>query len=213
MAVKSEIVSFIENATRQMSPGRSILDVGCGSRAYERLFTGHQYTGIDVAESGRESKKPDLFFDGKNIPLSNSTVDMVLSTEVFEHVEDLDHLIKDIHRVLKPQGSLLVTVPFMWGEHEMPYDFRRFTSVGLRDYLKRNGFEIVSQEQGTVGLAAFLNLGLSEINHSFGRSPVQRLKRTLATAGLKSLGFFFRIIGVKMKRIYIRNIILARKST
>ncbi len=213
MAIKSEIVKFIEDASRAMPKGQSVVDVGCGSRAYENLFAGHKYVGIDVVESGRENKKPDMFFDGKNIPLADQSVDMILSTEVFEHVEDLDFLIKDISRVLKAKGSLLITVPFIWGEHEMPYDFRRFTSVGVIDFLKKNGFTVKKIEQGTIGLAAFMNLGMAEIRHGMSNSGLNGIKKKIAIMTLKMTGAIFSVLGIKMKRIYIRNILLAEKNS
>jgi SAM-dependent methyltransferase len=213
MGFKNEIASFLQDFVDAAPAKGAVLDVGCGGRIYEDIFKKHSYTGIDVQESGRDNKKPDKYYDGKYIPFPDASFETVISTEVFEHVEDLDHLIKDIFRVTKPNGHLIVTVPFIWGEHEMPYDFRRFTSIGIRNYLKQNGFELVKERKGTVGVSAFVNLGSAEIYASLkNRSFTAKLKAKIAILFLKVTGKMFRLLGINMPRIYIRNIVLARKT-
>jgi len=83
------------------------LDVGCGDRPYEYLFGQGKYIGIDVGVSGRSTKlkKPELFYDGKNIPYSDNQFDLVLCTQVLEHVSDPFSLIKEMVRVCKQGGG------------------------------------------------------------------------------------------------------------
>ena len=78
-----------------------ILDVGCGSRIYEHIFSKSNYLGIDVEISGRTSKQKlaDQYYDGVNIPYESAVFDLIICTEVLEHCEDTEKLINEIYRV------------------------------------------------------------------------------------------------------------------
>ncbi|CEG13819.1 Methylase/methyltransferase [groundwater metagenome] len=125
--------------------GRSkrILDVGCGIKPYEFLFKNSEYIGIDIEGGGHreEYKKVDKYFDGKNIPFQNDYFDLVICTQVIEHTLEYEYLLKEIHRVLKKGGILLLTAPFVWNEHEVPHDFFRFTQYAHLNILKKLNFE------------------------------------------------------------------------
>ena len=123
-----------------------VVDIGCGTKPYKMLFNNvTEYIGLDIEISGNGDSKEDidLFYDGKKIPLESNSVDGFFSSETFEHIFNLEEIIPEIHRALKPNGLLLATCPFMWPEHEIPYDYARYTSFGLKHLLEKNGFEIV----------------------------------------------------------------------
>lgn len=136
-----------------------VLDVGCGCKPYVRLFEkATRYIGIDVESTGHDhtSSKVDIFFDGKTIPFSNQQFDVVVAFELVEHVDMLSALIGEIRRVLKSSGMFIVSCPFVWREHELPYDFRRFTVAGLKALMEGEGFEMVEcRKSSTSGEAAF----------------------------------------------------------
>ena len=120
------------------------LDVGCGLKPFASSFSHAHYTGIDIEVSGRsgDMKMPDKVFDGIKIPYEDNTFDGLLCTQVLEHVENLDLLLAECNRVIKVGGSFVVSVPFLYREHEQPYDFRRFTSYGLMLAMTRNAFKV-----------------------------------------------------------------------
>lgn len=122
------------------------LDVGCGLKPFADNFNHAHYTGIDVEVSGRSGglKNPDKFFDGMTIPYNDNKFDGILSTQVLEHVENLDILLAEINRCLKINGKFILSVPFVFREHEQPFDYRRFTSYGIILALTRNGFQVSS---------------------------------------------------------------------
>lgn len=93
------------------------LDVGCGLKPFHCSFKNAYYTGIDIEVSGRsaEMKVPDKYFDGVNIPFDDSAYDGILCTQVLEHVENLDLLLKECNRVLKIGGNLLFQFHFCTG--------------------------------------------------------------------------------------------------
>jgi SAM-dependent methyltransferase len=136
------------------------LDVGCGLKPFASCFNHARYTGIDIEVSGRSSdmKVPDKYFDGVNIPYENEMFDGVLCTQVLEHVENLDMLLAECNRVTKLGGGFVVSVPFIYREHEQPYDFRRFTSYGLVLSMQRNGFKTSSMLKLLSGIETIATL-------------------------------------------------------
>jgi SAM-dependent methyltransferase len=141
--------------------GGKVLDFGCGTKPYESLFSNATlYTGVDIAASGHNhaDSKVDMFYDGKTLPFANGSFDSVVSFEVFEHVFNIDEVLAEVGRVLKPGGRLLVTVPFAWEEHEIPYDFARYTSYGIEHVLRRAGFDIVRTVKSTTSVLAMCQL-------------------------------------------------------
>jgi SAM-dependent methyltransferase len=141
----------------------SVLDFGCGSMPYKHLFSNaHSYVGRDIMESGHpdEKKLADVYYDGGRIPFEDESFDVVFSSEVFEHVFNIDEVVDEIRRVLKPDGQLIITIPFGFPEHEEPYDFARYTSFGIKAVLERRGFgSVASIKMGNsiVAIAQLLN--------------------------------------------------------
>lgn len=136
-----------------------IIDLGCGTKPYQHLFVAAtSYIGLDIEHSGNTDQKSaiDLYYDGVTFPLENESIDGVFSSETFEHIFNLPHILDEIHRVLKPGGQLLFTCPFFWPEHEVPYDYARYTSFALTHLLRERGFDIVAQEKTGHYLLALL---------------------------------------------------------
>jgi SAM-dependent methyltransferase len=124
----------------------SILDFGCGSMPFKHLFTGvDNYTGLDLEQSQHGLSKPDVVFDGGSIPFPDGHFDGVVSFEVVDDLQTPTEQLREIHRVLKPGGRLLITTSFVWELHEEPHDIARYTPHGLSHLLANTGFEVVVQ--------------------------------------------------------------------
>ncbi len=127
-----------------------LLDFGCGSKPYKPIFTEvNEYIGLDFYNEGHPHNEEEIeyFYDGKHIPFENNTFDCILSTEVFEHIFNLDELLAELNRVLKPDGTILITCPFVYLIHEVPFDYARYTEYALRHLLEKNGFEIIKYDK------------------------------------------------------------------
>ena len=136
----------LRDAMVEFSPGLSgsLLDIGCGSKPYRSLFNVDAYIGLDIdSENSRKRGVADQLYDGGEFPFPNDFFDSALCNQVLEHVFNPDEFLSEIKRVLKPRGKLLLTVPFVWDEHEQPYDFARYSSFGLRALLVKQGFKII----------------------------------------------------------------------
>lgn len=127
-----------------------VLDFGCGAKPYEQLFNlAVEYIGVDIQDSGHnhEDSKVDYFWDGKRLPFEDNYFDSVVSFEVFEHVFSPSDVFREIRRVVKPGGTLLMSTPFIYGEHEQPFDFARYTSFGIKHLLELNGFKCIEAKK------------------------------------------------------------------
>jgi SAM-dependent methyltransferase len=144
---------WLESSLREVAPRAhgALLDVGCGDRRFEPLFRPHieSYTGVEheavfasTIASKRETK-PDLYYDGKRLPFEAGSFDTVISTEVLEHTPDPAALVLEIARVLRPDGTVILTTPFAFRLHEEPHDYYRFTPHGLASLLDRAGMRVV----------------------------------------------------------------------
>lgn len=195
--------------------GGNLLDVGCGSKPYEELFDVTSYVGIDVEVSGHNhvDSRVDQFYDGKSIPFDDASFDSVFSSEVFEHVKDIEELIREINRVLKPGGYLGFTCPFVWEEHEQPYDFRRYTTFGLYDLLQRNGFEVVRTEKSTGYVATLFQMMSAYVwQHTLPRNVFVRLLfLPIIVAPLNIAGVVLNKILPANGNFYHNNVLLAKK--
>ena len=125
-----------------------VLDVGCGAQPFRDLLGPHAtYLGIDTADArdNFDYDVPDtLYFDGDVWPVDDGSVDHVLCTETLEHVPGTDAFLKEMSRVLRPGGAVVLTVPFAARWHYIPHDYWRFTPSSLRMLLERHGFADVA---------------------------------------------------------------------
>jgi len=132
----------LESLIKKYGRGRT-LDIGCGNKPYEEMFSGiaTEYIGCDVVQS--DQNKVDIISIATEIPLSDSSFDTVFSTQVIEHVEDHQALVKEAYRLLKPGGHFIVSGPLYWHLHEEPHDYFRFTKYGFKYVLERNSFSVM----------------------------------------------------------------------
>lgn len=163
---------------------RVVLDLGCGEMPYKQYLLDRntsitKYIGVDLAHSDyHKTVKPDLIWNGSKIKLKNKTVGTVLATELFEHISNLDIVLKEIKRVLSKKGKLIFTVPFIWPLHETPYDEYRYTPYSLNRYLTKVGFKnimIVPLGGYNASLAQMLCIWISNFRLSIHSSFLKKM--------------------------------------
>ena len=205
---------------RRFSPlltGR-LMDFGCGSKPYRSLFDVTEYTGIDFENPGHPhlNEQIDVFYDGKHIPFPDETFDSIFSSEVFEHVFNLDEVLKELNRVLVTGGQILATCPFSICEHEIPNDFARYSSYGLRSVFEKNGFEVLQQDKAGNNVEAIFQLWImyihQHINPYFRKIPVVRSSfRWFTYTSLNILALFFSKLLPDRRDLYLNNVIVCKK--
>jgi len=190
------------------------LDVGCGTKPYEKYFNSSEYIGLEIDTTmHRQVAKADFYYDGGKFPFNDSEFDSVVTNQVFEHVFTPNEFLKEINRILKKNGKLLLTAPFVWDEHEQPYDYARYSSFGLKSILESNGFEIIDQKKINPDLMAIVQL----INSYIYKITVRfNLLRKITTVLIM---FPVNVVGIIISKIlpfnadlYLDNIILAQKK-
>lgn len=125
------------------------LDLGCGVMPYKKILQNHvdDYVGMDIENATyQKNSLPDMFWDGKKIPLEDSSFDHAMLIEVLEHVPKPIEVLTELQRVLKKDGYVLITVPFLWPLHDVPYDEYRYTPFSLKKICEESGFEVVKME-------------------------------------------------------------------
>ena len=154
---RQHLVRHIEGFAVQTGTVSRTLDVGSGSAPYKHMFNTQRYIAIDVSALHKVSAVGDV----SALPFQASTMDVIVCTEVIEHVENVDIALGEISRVLKSGGHLILTTPFLMGMH-CAVDLRRFTETSLRILLDRHDFDIVRLEKRG-GILSVLSATLLQI--------------------------------------------------
>lgn len=193
-----------------------LLDFGCGSKPYQKLFVHvDEYIGLDMENPGHshENEQIDVFYDGKTIPFPDAHFDSIFSSEVFEHIFELEASLSELNRVLKTNGQMLISVPFAWNEHEVPNDFGRYTSFGLKYLLEKSGFEIVNQEKTghfAAVIAQYTALYIYELIKSKNKY-LNMVSSMIFISPFILIGSILSFIMPRNRSLYFNNIILAKK--
>jgi len=120
--------SRLETALRDIISGleyKTVLDVGAGSKPYEYLFHDCEYISLDLSSA-------DIKGSGESLPIKSESVDLVISTQVLEHVLNPIQFIHEMKRVLKPCGHAIVSTHGVYPIHAAQ-DYWRWTDQGLRE--------------------------------------------------------------------------------
>lgn len=192
-----------------------MLDIGCGMKPYRQLFKVPEYIGLEIdTPNNRKSKRADSYYDGKTFPFPDCTFDSLLSSQVFEHIFEPENFLKEAYRVLKPGGFFLLTVPFIWDEHEIPCDFARYSSFGIKYILDKYGFQIVTHKKTMNDLRVIFQLIAAYLYKILPhRAPYLRIFLLfLFTGPINILGELFAIFTPKNNDLYLDNIVLCRKK-
>ena len=222
---RRKLYSFIKSESNDIQG--KILDIGCGEKPYAHLFSCTEYIGIDIetTEKYHEKHKTDLFYNGVDLPFENNSFDSIVCFEVLEHVFEPEKMIHEMFRVLKPGGSILLTTPFIWNEHEIPYDYGRYSYFGLKDLFKKNGFSISKQKRILSGFALIITLtslyvrdGQEKLKELFPKSKLGKVGRGLIYLIFRPIFMAFNMAAVvtqllpKSERFYFNNGLLAKKK-
>ncbi|HNP24058.1 MAG TPA: methyltransferase domain-containing protein [Panacibacter sp.] len=196
-----------------------LMDFGCGSKPYKSLFEVDKYIGVDFENPGHPhlNEQIDVFYDGHSIPFEDNHFDSVFSSEVFEHIFNLDEILKEINRVMKPGGMLLITCPFSICEHEVPHDFARYSSFGIKSMLERNGFEIIQQNKTGNSIETVSQLRIMYIHQHITphirKIPILRsVFRFIVYTGINLYAVVLSKIFPAGEDLYLNNVVLCRRK-
>jgi len=189
------------------------LDVGCGTKPYEKYFKSTEYIGLEIESTiHKDYTRADVFYKGDKFPFSDEEFDSVVTNQVLEHIFEPYIFLSEINRILKKEGVLLLTVPFSWDEHEQPFDYARYSSFGVKHLLSKNGFEIISNIKSADNITAIFQLLNGYIYKKTLRPRRLKIFSTIfIIAPVTIMGLCLNLILPSNNDFYLDNIILARK--
>jgi SAM-dependent methyltransferase len=193
-----------------------VLDVGCGQKPYMQMFDVTEYVGveIDTPENRAQRKPADVFYDGRHLPFGEAEFDTVVCNQVLEHVFEPETFVAELCRVLKPNGALVLTVPFVWDEHEQPFDYARYSSFGLRHLLSKHGFELTDHAKTLADASALCQLGNAYLFKILRTRwlLVNILITTVIMAPISLWGLLLSRVLPANADLYLDNVVVARKA-
>lgn len=135
---------FFQNNLKNIKYDSAFLDIGAGTSPFAKLLEPFKPYKVDF----KPYKGIDFLTDlNKPIPVSDGTFDVILMSNLLEHMPEPLALLGECHRILKQGGVLLVTVPFLIKIHQAPYDFLRYTEFMLERLFSSAGFQHIRIEK------------------------------------------------------------------
>lgn len=192
-----------------------VLDVGCDTQPYRMLYGSTEYVGLEIdTPATRRAGKADFFYDGRTFPFECASFDSVVCNQVLEHVFNPREFLLEIHRVLRDNGFLSLSVPFCWDEHEQPNDFARYSSFGVRHLLEASGFSVVDHQKTAPDVSTLFQLWNCYLYKKM--NPTNIYLNVVFSAAVY---FPWTALGVALGRLlphnpdlYLDNVVLARKT-
>ncbi|MEI8137146.1 MAG: class I SAM-dependent methyltransferase [Bacteroidota bacterium] len=148
-------IDWVKQTLESLPKGLRILDAGAGEQQFKQYCSHLKYVSQDFAQyDPKQIKKGlqmpawdygklDIISDINNIPEPNESFDAILCTEVFEHIPEPIMAIKEFGRLIKKNGTLIITAPFCSMTHFAPYHYYSgFNRFFYEKHLLENSFEI-----------------------------------------------------------------------
>lgn len=184
------------------------VDLGAGNAKYKSIIKAHtsEYITFDMVPGPHI----DVVGDILNLPFESNTFDTVVSTQVLEHVTKPWVMVSEINRILKRDGIIILSAPFMIPYHADPHDYFRYTKEGMTGLFKDAGFNVLECESYGGLFTVFSEMiHFTLLNPYEGKSskPIQvRIIRIIE----RMAAFLDRIFPVKI--IYPNVYIVAKKK-
>ena len=142
-----------------------VVDLGSGPSPFADLFPRR------ISIDNLNFPNVNLICDAtQKIPLASSIVDTLIATNFLEHTHVPKEVLSEINRIMKIKAKVYITVPFLNGVHQKPYDFFRFTNYELNLMLEESGFRIIRFECGN-DLDTFRKMVITFFKPYTGKKP------------------------------------------
>lgn len=154
------------NEIIKLSKNKKLIDIGCGSMPYRKKIEPKvkKYIGVDhprISKLYNPTILPEIYADiTKKIPVKDSEFDIAIMLEVLEYLEKPEKTFFEIKRILKKQGILILSTPFLYPLHDIPFDRNRFSKTQIETFLNNSGFKI-KKIKTNGGFIAFWLLSLN----------------------------------------------------
>ena len=179
-----------------------VLDLGAGMAKYKEIIkkSAAEYIACDAVKN----ENIDTVCDVTNLVFPTESFDTVISTQVFEHVDNPFAVAREIKKVLKIGGNAIITAPFMFPFHADPKDNFRFSREGLEEIFKSIDFEIIDS-----GIYGGFFMVLSEMIHFSWFNPYKNKSGKIFAIIERIAKFFDKLISSKI--LYANAFVVAKK--
>jgi len=146
---------WVEETIKKIPPGSKILDAGAGELKYKKFcshlkYTSQDFGGYDGIGTGEgvqigtwDNSRLDIVSDITKIPVPDKSFDIILCTEVFEHIPEPALAVKEFSRIVHPGGKVIITAPFCSLNHFAPFYFANgYSKYWYEKILVEYGFNI-----------------------------------------------------------------------
>jgi len=166
---RQHVDAFFHHHAAKFTSGARVLDLG-GTRTGKRgAFNLESYDlAIVYANLGTE-KQPDVQADAARLPFAPQSFDIVICGELLEHVPNPAFVLTQAWTVLKPGGSLLLSVPFLYHIHGDPYDYGRYTDQYWQEQLIATGFTDIRIDRHGLFFSVLLDMSKQFLNRKVQR--------------------------------------------
>jgi ubiquinone/menaquinone biosynthesis C-methylase UbiE len=138
-----------------------LLDLGCGKAPLYGTYA--RYVNDVVLADWKKSPYTDVHVDvrcdiAKRLPFQDNSFDTIILSDVLEHIPEPRYSMREVMRVLRPGGNVLINVPFIHRLHQAPHDYNRYTEFMLRLLAEEAGLSVVKLEALGGGYAVLIDL-------------------------------------------------------
>lgn len=209
---------FIQETLRSLvRPGARVVDVGCGEQPMRALVEslGGRYWGVDVAHN--RTRTVHALATASQLPFAPSSFDVVLCTEVLEHVSNHRTALAELVRILAPDGSIVLTVPFLYPLHEEPHDHVRITPHQMGTVAREHGLEVVKLDALGNELEVIATMWCRIWMPPEHRPGWRRRTRAIVNAILRTAGNGAALLGSRLagnrlpRRAYLSTVAVLRR--
>jgi SAM-dependent methyltransferase len=144
---RSKLQKQLRDEFAAMNTQESVLFIGSGG-ALEKLARARLNPDYFLTIDIDKKRSPDIVMSATEMSFEDKKFDLVLILEVLEHIDEPQRAVEQIYRVLKPGGKVICSTPFVFGIHDGPSDFYRFTRFGLQNIFSMFQIDAIEDREG-----------------------------------------------------------------
>ena len=170
-----------------------------------------RYIVLELIGGGQNNA--DFFYDGNTFPFEDSSFDGLVSFQAIYQADNIENIMKEINRVLRINGKILISVPFIWFDGEK-HSERKFSTYYAEKLFIDYGFEIIKREKTNPNLSSLFLLANVYFNDMIGKITfkfLRRILKLLVTPFLNLIGLLNLKFCQKTTNLYIDSVIYAIK--
>jgi SAM-dependent methyltransferase len=141
-----DLIAELYNLNIKKFCSRRLCDLGCGKVPLYGVYKSYikENICVDWKNTSHKSEYVDFELDlTRKLPFKKSEFDTIILSDVLEHIPNPENLFKEMKRILKKKGKILLNTPFYYWIHEEPHDYFRYTRYSLMRFARHYKFKII----------------------------------------------------------------------